>query len=222
MTTPSHPRAAALAALAALAAALLGACADAPTTPAAHAAPRAALLPATTPAQPATVVGTVGDTTVHQFTYQPAAALTARIAAHEVRFPAGAVCDPRTSSYGAGTWDAPCTPLATGLTFTVRTWTDADGHPRIRFSPDVRFVPSATVTLVLYDKAAALDKRFQTVWCPTNAASCVNEAVADPSVATQRDPGTFYLYGRIKHFSGYNVVVDRSGDGTDGATLYGY
>ena len=33
-----------------------------------------------------------------------------------------------------------------------------------------------------------------------------DEAVADASLATARDPGTGYLARRIKHFSGYDVV----------------
>jgi hypothetical protein len=188
-------------ALAACLGLLLGACTDAIT------APTAALAPDAAPSR-AVATGTVGDTATYQFTYQPASASTERFGAHEVRFPAGAVCDPRVSTYGIGTWELPCTPLTTGITFSVRTWTDAAGHPRIRFSPDVRFVPSKAVTLYLYDKAAALDKKYQAVWCPTGSALCIDEAATDPSVATQRDPGTFYLYGRIKHFSGYNVVVD--------------
>ena len=192
---------------------LVTACADVSGTAPAAAAPEAALAPREV-ANRATLVATRGDTTIHQFTYAPSAALAERIGAHEIRFPAGAVCDPTTAGYGPGTWDAPCTALTLPITFTVRTWTDAAGHPRVRFSPDVRFVPTQTVTLYLHDKATALDRKYQAFWCPTGSTTCVNEALRDPSVATQRDPGTFYLYGRIKHFSGYNVVVDRSGEET--------
>src|ERR1700730_14858445 len=30
---------------------------------------------------------------------------------HAIVFPARSICDPATSSYGPGEWDAPCTPL---------------------------------------------------------------------------------------------------------------
>lgn len=191
------------------AAVLLAACADAPTAARTDAGP--ALMPGES-ARRALLVGAAGDTTTYRFTYSPEAATRQRMGAHEIALPAGAVCDPATSSYGPGTWDSPCTPLASSITFTVRTWADASGRPRVRFSPDVRFVPTTTVMLYLHDKEAALDRRFQTFWCPTGSPTCVNEALRDPSVATQRDPGTFFLYGRIKHFSGYNVIVDRSGE----------
>src|SRR5688572_16943931 len=104
---------------------LITACAEAPGT--APAGSAAAPAPREV-ANRATLVGTSGDTAVHTFVYAPSVALTERIGAHEIRFPAGAVCDPATSSYGPGTWDAPCTPLAAPITFTVRTWTDAAGH----------------------------------------------------------------------------------------------
>lgn len=211
MSRSTFTRRAVLATTLALLGGLVTACADAPGT--APATAETTLAPREV-ASRATLIGTVGDTTLHQFTYSPSAAQTERIGAHEIRFPAGAICDPSTSSYGPGTWDAPCTPLASAITFTVRTWTDAAGHPRVRFSPDVRFVPTQTVTLYLFDKATALDRKYQAFWCPTGSRTCVNESLADPSVRTQRDPGTFYLYGRIKHFSGYNVVVDRSGEET--------
>jgi hypothetical protein len=97
--------------------------------------------------------------------------------------------------------------------FTARSWTDAAGRPHLTFSPDVRFVPGKTVTLRLKDKTAAITEGSTIVWCPTGQLTCVDEARTDPTLATFRDPNTFFVYRRLKHFSGYNVVVDRSGDG---------
>ncbi len=37
--------------------------------------------------------------------------------------------------------------------------------------------------------------------------ACVDDAVLDGSVVTQRD-GSGFVYRVIKHFSGYNVVVN--------------
>jgi hypothetical protein len=149
------------------------------------------------------------------FSYGPNTSVTVRVGAHKIVLPANAVCEPATSGYGPGTWDLPCAPLARSLTFRVKAWTDAAGRPQIRFSPDVRFVPARAVALYLYDREAANDPAFRFAWCPSGAASCVDESRADASLVPQRDPASGYLFGRIKHFSGYTVVVDRY-DGSGG------
>ena len=202
MSRSTFTRRAVLATTLTLLGGLVTACADAPGT--APVTAEATLAPREVTSR-ATLLGTAGDTTLHQFTYAPSTALTERIGAHEIRFPAGAVCDPATSGYGPGTWDAPCTPLAAPITFTVRTWTDAAGHPRVRFSPDVRFVPTQTVTLYLYDKATALDKKFQAFWCPTGSRICINESLADPTLKAWVDWEHNTVYRRVKHFSGYMI-----------------
>jgi hypothetical protein len=42
----------------------------------------------------------------------------------------------------------------------------------------------------------------------------------DPTLVTRYDANSAWLYRRLEHFSGYNVVVDRSDDGSalDGRT----
>ncbi|MDF1502767.1 hypothetical protein [Roseisolibacter sp. H3M3-2] len=189
--------------------ALLAACGDAATAP---------LAPADAPSRGTISISSStgssssgGDTSRVSFSYGPNTSVTVRVGAHKVVFPTNAVCDPATSGYGPATWNSACTPLSKYITFQAKAWTDASGRPQIRFSPDVRFVPTKTVTLYLYDKAAANDPAFRFAWCPTGAASCVDESKTDASLVPQRDPANGFLFGRIKHFSGYTVVVDRAG-----------
>jgi hypothetical protein len=169
-----------------------------------------------------TLFGLASDTIRTSFTYVPALGATLWAGPHRLVVPAYGVCDPATSGYGPGTWDRACAALTTTTTFTVKAWTDADGHPRLRVSPDVRFVPTKVVTLSFYDRAAAEDPNAAFVWCPGTGGACVDESRADASLRLQRDLSRTYVYGRIKHFSGYNVVVDRSGDDpTDNGNGFG-
>jgi hypothetical protein len=117
------------------------------------------------------------------------------------------VCDPATSGYGPTLWDAPCAPATAGVDFQAKSWVDATGHPRLVITPDVRFVPGKVVTMFMKDKAAALDATSNIVYCATGAAGCVNEAKADPSLAPSRDGNGGYVSRRVKHFSGYTVIV---------------
>ena len=201
------------------AAALLAACSDSATAP---------LAPTDAPSRGTTTTSTStgtsgstsssssstgGDTSRVSFSYGPNTSVTVRVGAHKVVFPTNAVCDPATSGYGPTYWDKSCQALTKYITFQAKAWTDAAGRPQIRFSPDVRFVPAKTVTLYLYDKVAAQDPAFRFGWCPSTGTGCVDESKTDASLIPKRDATGGYLYGRIKHFSGYTVVVDRADDG---------
>lgn len=70
----------------------------------------------------------------------------ANVGGFTVRYPADAVCDPATSTYGPTEWDAPCTTLTNAITVTARFWFD-NGIAQAEFSPDIRFNPAKTVTL---------------------------------------------------------------------------
>jgi hypothetical protein len=228
MPTLSFSRTLATSALA-LGGALLAACSDAPLAPRADAAPdlareyaahRTAL--ASTDRPSFNVAGTATDTLRTSFTYYPAAGATLWAGPHKLVVPAYGVCDPATSGYGPATWDRACAALTTAKTFSVKAWTDAAGHPRIRVTPDVRFVPTRITTLYFYDRAAALDPSAAFVWCPSTGGACVNESLRDASLKLKRDLSNTYVYGRVKHFSGYNVVVDRADGGSDDGTGFGY
>lgn len=126
----------------------------------------------------------------------------------QVTLPAGAVCDPATSGYGVALWDAACKPLTKPITFTVSWTEDAAGHTIVEFSPDVRFVPGAAVTLELNDRVKPKDRETGTIyWCPTGSSTCVDEGEDDSSVRTTTRGTSFHYERRLKHFSGYTVIV---------------
>jgi hypothetical protein len=195
---------------------LLVACSGAATGPSAPAAaPDASPTPVSpSPAPPA---GGVADTLVTTFTITPGTPTTRVLGEHKVQFPADAVCDPATSSYGPGTWDAPCAPLGRGrkVTVTARSYTTAEGEPRVDFAPALRFVPAADKAVVLSlrhkpkaDGPQPASDNAAILYCP-DASPCVDEALADATLVTQADPKGGFLFRRIKHFSGYSVGVGR-------------
>ena len=151
---------------------------------------------------------TVGDTTYTSFTIDPNDNGTIVIVGgvHKLTVDKGAVCDPATAGYGPQLWDAPCAPATAGVDFSAKSWFDAQGHPHITITPDVRFVPGKVVTMYMKDKNAALDSTSNILYCATGAAACVNETTADPSLAPSRDGNGGYVSRRVKHFSGYTVV----------------
>ena len=144
------------------------------------------------------------DTARVTLTVTPTTTATFQVNVHKVRIVAGSICDPKTSGYGVGTWDAPCAPATGTVTITAKSWTNAQGRPVIAFSPDVRFVPGKVNTIWLMDPKAAANKADPLTWCPTDAAACVNEALGDPSLATGYTSDGFATR-RIKHFSGFTV-----------------
>jgi hypothetical protein len=140
-------------------------------------------------------------------------------AGNSLTFPAGSVCDPTKSTYGIGQWDQPCTAARSSVTVQVKAWLDATGHPRVDFTPNLRFVPSVLpsgwVVLTFADYAASLDPFFNILYCHNEHDKCVDESLTDPSLITERNPVTGKVTRRIKHFSGYNV-----GAGDDGSGLF--
>jgi hypothetical protein len=160
----------------------------------------------------------VGDTTITTFTLQP---LTRPDAfqlgnGNRIQFPNGAssVCDILTSSYGPGTWDAPCVPSLLPVTITARTWTDARGLSHSDFQPAMRFVPSHNVQLAMRNRDGLLSASMRVDFC--TATGCVNEAKADPSLLTVLNGAAGTATRRIKHFSGYMVTVGiTDNDGND-------
>src|ERR1043165_8472613 len=66
---------------------------------------------------------------------------------YTIRVPANAVCS-LDSGYGPDTWDSPCETLQSGQSITVTAqYGLANGGPVVGFSPDLRFNPSAQVTI---------------------------------------------------------------------------
>src|SRR5215212_6856372 len=95
------------------------------------------------PLAPRTISGAqaTADTVVTEFTVGPGGGRFNVGGTHRIAFPAAAICDLATSSYGPTTWNSPCLPSALPVRITAKTWTDGDGHPRVDFSPAMRFAP---------------------------------------------------------------------------------
>jgi hypothetical protein len=185
------------------------ACSDAPTS---GLSPRS-----TSPLHTTGVSTTVGDTTFTTFTIDPTATdMYVEAGVFKLRLVANSVCDPSVTAYGPAEWDNACTTLTQSLTITSKSYTNAAGHPVVKFTPDLRFAPGKVNTLYLWDKnAAAGGTATPITWCPTGSTSCVDESLTDPSVATTLGANGF-LSRRVKHFSGYTVTADINGGGDPG------
>ena len=132
---------------------------------------------------------------------------------HAVVFPAHSICDPASSSYGEGQWDAPCRPLNRPLQITARIST-TNGRQAVDFSPEIRFVPSDNaarwVWIFMYTPEArgARDlSQFNILFAPSLGAAPLNDAAQDPTLRTYVDTQLGMSYRRIKHFSGYVVLL---------------
>ena len=147
------------------------------------------------------------DTVVVEFTVGPNGG-SADIGNHAITFPAATICDPSVSTYGPTEWQAPCQVIESDVTITATSWIDANGHPRIDFTPALRFtanVDGVLPTLYLRDSDAVLQDWSSIVYCLHIGSGCLNESLTDSALTTYRDPVTGFLYRFIRHFSGYNV-----------------
>ncbi len=123
-----------------------------------------------------------------------------------VVFPANSICDPSTSSYGAGTWDDACTPLTTPLKIHA-TLRSANAGTWIDFKPSIRFVPSQSSHEWVYIYMAST---HAILFAPTLGAAGVDDAAADATVRTFLHSGKGYTLRRIKHFTGYMTSSGRA------------
>ena len=132
---------------------------------------------------------------------------------HWIHFPESAVCDPATSSYGPGEWDAPCRPVKGQVRITAVSYRDASGHPRVDFSPELRFVSGRKsndwVYLALADSTAAAWAQPVINYCGPDG-GCVDESVSDASLVTHKSLKHGLVFRRIKHFSGYMISAGRT------------
>jgi hypothetical protein len=139
---------------------------------------------------------------------------------HRVVIPANSICKVGVSGYGAGTWDNTCTPETLPILFTLTTTVNSAGYSNLTVQPDVRFSPSKQVMVFFKDSAAANRAGMVIKYChaANGAVGCTDEGKTDASLTTYRDPSLGYIYRRLKHFSGYNVVFgfDGGGDGSSG------
>lgn len=138
-----------------------------------------------------------------------------------LHFPANSVCDPSTSDYGDGTWDAPCSPIPGNITIHA-TYGFYGHHIYADFSPALRFVPTddpagwvtfgtRLYTPILIANASYFASnpgalRYLGILYNPSVGSVVND-VNDPTLATHFDLNTGLIWRRVKHFSGYNIVT---------------
>lgn len=123
-----------------------------------------------------------------------------------VYFPARSICDPATSGYGPALWDAPCTPISAPITVHVK-WDPRGGHAWAKFTPELRFVPSANiwnwVILAFHDKQNLRDTNYNILYEAPGDSVWVDESVSDPTLRAWVDAVHKTVYRRVKHFSGY-------------------
>jgi hypothetical protein len=121
-------------------------------------------------------------------------------------FPANAICDPATSSYGAGTWDDECTPLTTSLTIHAKVRTSTAGT-WVDFKPSIRFVPSDDSHQWVY---MYMTSKNPILFAPSLGALGVDDASVDATVKTYFDLRKGSTLRRIKHFTGYMTSSGRA------------
>ena len=176
--------------------------------------------------RPDVIVHSVADDSMSaEFTVTPTGGIF-NLGPHAIYFPANSICDPATSTYGPGEWDAPCTPLTEPIRFRAEI-RHMDGRSWVDFTPAVRFVPTEEPAnaVWIYMKTASLStdsdsalqmlRRMSVLYSPTLGAPGVNEALTDPSLKTYVWLDGGVAFRRIKHFSGYNVYTGREDDLTD-------
>ena len=144
-----------------------------------------------------------------------------------VNFPANSICSD-DGSYAAGDWEASCAPRKTPLRITATVRLTSAGLA-IDFSPDIRFVPSQTVTVstdvfgpfiranrsYFVSHPAAL-RPFALYYTPTLGASTVADYISDSSLITHIDLTTGRVWRRVKHFSGYSATTGEPCDPAPG------
>jgi hypothetical protein len=157
----------------------------------------------------------MSDTLVNTFTVPATAGAKYTVDlgyGNTIVFPKGvaSICDVQTSSYGPAAWNTACQPETDAVSFTVKLWKDASGQPRVDFQPSVRFVDDDAnpVMLYLYTPSGSMAWAQNILYCPTARSGCYDESLTDPELRTSVSSASGYVYRRIKHFSGYNVVAD--------------
>lgn len=141
----------------------------------------------------------------------------------DIVMPAGAVCDPATTKYGARHWDEDCAPARRSVSVNVIAKKTGKGVS-VDFQPDLRFRPSAGWVVIqtsAYSDLLTNDivrqisprssffQNFAILYAPTGGTSHVDEvrATGDATMVTHVDLRTGLVWRRVKHFSGYLVTA---------------
>ena len=155
-----------------------------------------------------------GDTTYQKFTVNPTVGsliVFGKTSDDVIAIPPGALCDPKTNTYGPTEWKKACTVATSTITFEIRSWEDDYDHPHAEFYPAMRINPTAAMPVTLFFKDPLLVNYTQVRIPYCNAANvCVDEGATDPELETYVTPlpfGGYYVYRKLRHFSGYNVTA---------------
>jgi hypothetical protein len=153
---------------------------------------------------------------IYKFDISPDGGIVALGDRFTLNIPAGAVCDPSTSSYGMGNWDDGCAVTDKTISVTAKIWVN-ETRVMVDFAPNLRFVPSAVVTIStnlfagilagrvdLAAKPGALSQ-YELLYSPDAGNTKFREVglLNDPSLKTHIDLNTGFVWRRLKHFSGY-------------------
>jgi hypothetical protein len=162
--------------------------------------------------------GLEDDSSTATLTIDPNVSRTYAFGENWIYFPAHSICDPATSGYGMGLWDAPCTPLNQKLTVTVH-WSSRGGYAYTQFTPELRFVPADSrsvarwVILSLHTQKRLHDLDAYNILYCAGANEWVDESLTDPTLRVWLDPLHNSIVRRVKHFSGYMVAAANTGRG---------
>ena len=167
---------------------------------------------------------TAAGSSTTEFTINPEGSQVNLFGLFQLNFPRGSVCDPATSTYGPGQWDAPCTAATQPIRVTA-TLAVVNGRLYADFTPSLRFVPSSsqnrwvTISTNLYadrikgtstSARAALLRKLGILYAPYLGAVPQDEVVVtgDKSLQTNISMSTYTIWRRIKHFTGYNILTN--------------
>lgn len=183
-------------------------------------APRRATTPKGAPSLDVIVNSMSDDSTSADFTVTPTGGVFI-IGKHAIKFPANAICNPETSSYGPTEWDQPCDVLTTDIQIHAEV-RNLEGRAWVDFTPSLRFAPTDSsdnfVWIMMKSDAAASAplNAMSILWTPAIGAEGINEAASDSTLRTYVWRAGGIVFRRIKHFSGYAV---NDGVTSDAATL---
>ena len=138
---------------------------------------------------------------------------TFAIGGNAVFFPAQSICDPATSSYGPGKWDAACSKLKSNIQIHAEL-RSLDGRTWVDFSPALRFVPSPNPNRWVYvmintpaaQGASEFDlDQFNILYASSIGGALEDDAATDATMRTYVDTDRGISIRRVKHFSGYTA-----------------
>ncbi len=140
-------------------------------------------------------------------TFSPGRDQSFSLGPNRLDIPANAICRLDGSGYGAAYWNSSCVSETQNVTLTVVIKDAASDHPRVDFSPAMRFNPTKSVQLFMYvPNATSTDARNWVMKYCDDLNLCVDESLKDRDLQSYVDRQANVVFRRVKHFSGYMVA----------------